>query len=184
MESLSFNQRLGLVVAAGVFVLAAAICGGAFGLFGTIGEFLLGLISVGSTATPEPTSASTPTPTATSVPPAIQSPTPLFPDDPADAARLYYETINEGSYALAWSMLTANFQQNSNQDDFGGYVEFWMKSSPVTLEEVVLEDTIGLFEAHVRVRLFYVGGVDESSNLHILVRDSINHAWRIDRSIP
>ena len=127
------------------------------------------------TATPDGSSPPAHTATVTPAP---------FPDDPVDAARLYYETINEGSYALAWSMLTDNFQQNSNQDDFKGYVEFWMKSSPVTLEEVVLEDTIGLFEAHVRVRLFYVGGVDESSNLHILVRDSINYPWRIDRSIP
>jgi len=127
------------------------------------------------TATPDGSSPPAHTATVTPAP---------FPDDPVDAARLYYETINEGSYALAWSMLTDNFQQNSNQDDFKGYVEFWMKSSPVTLDEVVLEDTIGLFEAHVRVRLFYVGGVDESSNLHILVRDSINFPWRIDQSIP
>ena len=124
-------------------------------------------IDLDQTATPPPTVTTAPTPHA-------------GPARPEQAVVDYYQYLADGRSATAWAMLTDQFQQRVNNDDFAAYRAFWETAGEVQVVEALVEERPTATSAVVLASVYWPLEAVTRSYRITLVLDPVSQTWRID----
>jgi len=124
-------------------------------------------IDLDQTATPPPTVTTAPTPHA-------------GPARPEQAVVDYYQYLADGRSATAWAMLTDQFQQRVNNDDFAAYRAFWETAGEVQVVEALVEERPTATSAVVLASVYWPLEAVTRSYRITLVLDPASQTWRID----
>ncbi len=107
---------------------------------------------------------------------------------PQDFIFYYFYNLNSRNYALTWTLLSVRFQNSLNesaQDGYQLYVDFWDSVNQATVSEVTQTCQADVCAVNVTMRLDYKNGqFDTSIYPYTLTFDHLRNTWLFDLPTP